>query len=296
MPSTSQTLVFGGYQTERFNSQTESMVPYGKVFGKTAMSDLTKSCGVEVVSTESSVDVIQQLMLTEAVQQSFGDTYFPFTAIFEEDTISGYKGKPLFVYRRLMRASSVDQTFPQFPDLDISPLYDFLPFPPGMDAEASRRLSFGLIVGSKKFAIKGREFYQSNFLEHFPSHQENAFGYNASYWSVSKEIYAWHMKERGLRHVVLIDGYKKIGRNHSDTSNGVKIYSLEETMQLLHEANAAGGSPPLPSQTDAPQETATSEAPVTEPTPQSIATESPNESSADSTVSPRLRRRTDSGT
>jgi hypothetical protein len=78
--------------------------------------------------------------------------------------------------------------------------------------------SFGLIVGSKKFAIKGREFYQSNFLEHFPSHQENAFGYNASYWSVSKEIYAWHMKERGLRHVVLIDGYKKIGRNHSDTS------------------------------------------------------------------------------
>lgn len=251
MPSTSQTLVFGAQSLERYDSKSDSMTPYGKITGKTAMTDLTRSCGIEIVTTECSVDVIEQLLVSDPVQLSYSDTFLPFNAIFEEHTIPGYKGKPTYIASRLIRAWPSDKPFPEVPELDISPLYELLPIPSGMDAEASRRLSFGLIVGSKKFAMKGKEYYQSNMLELVPSYQENSFGFSATYCSSSQQIFAWHMKERGVPQVILMDGFKRIGRNHSDSYFGLKVYSLEEVTKFLDQANAAGGSP-LPPSTESP--------------------------------------------
>lgn len=263
MPSTSQTLVFGAQILDRYNAKLEALVPYGKVFGKTAMTDLSKSCGVEIVTTEASLDVIQQLLISEPVQLSYSGNFAPFNAIFEEDTIPGYKGRPTYVARRLIRSWASDKSFPAVPDLDITPLYESLPYPPCMDTEASRRLSFGLLMGSKKFAIKSALHYQTNILERIPSNQEDAFGFSATYCSVSEAIYAWHMKERGVQQVVLMDGFKRIGRGHSDSFFGLKLYSLEEVLKLLDSANAAGGSPPLPATDAAPP---ASESPVAETT------------------------------
>jgi hypothetical protein len=49
-----------------------------------------------------------------------------------------------------------------------------------------------------------------------------------------------------------MDGYNKIGRSHADVFFGVKLYTLEETFELLGIADAAGGSPPLPTDETAP--------------------------------------------
>jgi len=94
---------------------------------------------------------------------------------------------------------------------------------------------------------------------------------------MSKEIFFWHMELRGEPSVVLLDGYNKIGRSHADTYFAVKLYSLEETLKLLDDANAAGGSPPLSATESATDSTvdstpdaspaASTSAPVTEEKP-----------------------------
>lgn len=257
MPSTSQTLVFGAYEDQRYNAKAEALVPYAKIINKTAMTDPVLSCGVEIVTTESSIEVLQQLLTSEPVQLSYSGTFAPFNAIFQEDTIPNYKGKPTYIASRLIRAWASNKPFPEVPDIDVTPLYESLPIPSGMDVEASRRLSFGLLMGSKKFSIKNKLHFQTNILERIPAHQENAFGFSATYASVSEGIWSWHMKERGVQQVILMDGYKRIGRNHSDSFFGVKVYSLEEVTRFLDEANTAGGSP-LPPSTEPPA----SESPV----------------------------------
>lgn len=276
MPSTSQTLVFGAYEDQRYNAKIEALTSYGKIINQTAMTDPVSSCGVEIVTSECSLDVLQQLLTSEPVQRSYSDTFAPFNAIFQEDMIPGYKGKPTFVASRLVRAWASDKSFPEVPDIDVTPLYESLPIPSGMDDQASRRLIFGLLVGSKKFAIKNKLHFQTNILERIPAHQENAFGFSATYPSVSEEIWSWHMRERGVKQVILMDSYKRIGRNHSDSFFGVKVYSLEEVTRFLDEANTAGGSP-LPPSTEPPA----SESPVApQPEPPQTPPAEPNPENA----------------
>ena len=247
MASSSQTRVFGGELKERIiDRKTDEREQYGVIYTQTAMTDYSKSCGLEVVNTASTADVITELLSSEPVQLSYSDEFKPFDVIFEEVMYPGYRNKPAFRAAGLVRAWASRLPFPLVPKIDVTPLYESLPIPDGMDIYASRRILFGVLVGSKKFVMSGKEFYQFNFLQLFDDSQPNAFGYSALYGSMSKDIFFWHMKERGAPSVVMLDGYNKIGRSHADTNFACKLYSLEETLKLLDDANAAGGSPPLP--------------------------------------------------
>jgi len=247
MASSSKTRVFGGEMKERVvDRQTNEKEDYGVIYTQTAMTDYSKSCGLEIVNTASTADVITELLSSEPVQLFYSGEYKPFDAIFDEVMYAGYKNKPAFRATRLVRAWASSQPFPATPMVDVNPLYEFLPVSEGMDIYASRRLAFGVLVGSKKFALNGKEYFQFNLLQPFDDSQPNAFGYSALFGSMSKDIFFWHMKLRGEPSVVLLDGYTKIGRNHADTFFAVKLYSLEETLKLLDDANAAGGSPALP--------------------------------------------------
>jgi len=247
MASSSKTRVFGGELKERIiDRQTNEKEEYGVIYTQTAMTDYSKSCGLEIVNTASTAAVITELLSSESVQLSYSGEYKPFDAIFDEMMYGGYKNKPAFRATRLVRAWASSQPFPVTPVVDVNPLYESLPVPEGMDIYASRRLAFGVLAGSKKFALTGKEYFQFNLLQLFDDSQSNTFGYSALFGSMSKEIFFWHMKLRGEPSVVLLDGYNKIGRSHADTYFAVKLYSLEETLKLLDDANAAGGSPPLP--------------------------------------------------
>lgn len=250
MASSSKMRVFGGELKERvIDRQTNEKEEYGIVYTQTAMADYSKSCGLEIVNTFSTPNVIVELLESDSVQLSYSGEYKPFDVIFEETMYSGYKNKPAFRATRLVRAWASSLPFPVTPPVDYTPLYESLPIPAGMDIYASRRLAFGVLLGSKKFSMSGKEFFQFNFLQPFDDSQPNAFGYSAQFGSMSKEIFLWHMKLRGEPSVVLLDGHNKIGRGHADIFFAAKLYSLEETLKLLDDANAAGGSPPLPTDT-----------------------------------------------
>ncbi len=247
MASSSKTRVFGGELKERvIDRLTNEKEEFGAIYTQTAMSDYSKSCGLEIVNTLSTSNVITELLESEPVQLSYSGQYKPFDVIFDETMYGGYKNKPAFRATRLVRAWASSLPFPVTPVVDVNPLYESLPIPEGMDIYASRRLAFGVLLGSKKFAMTGKEYFQFNFLQPFDDSQPNAFGYSALFGSMSKEIFFWHMKLRGEPSVVLLDGFNKIGRSHADTFFAAKLYSLEETLKLLDDANAAGGSPPLP--------------------------------------------------
>jgi len=272
MASSSKTRVFGGEMKERvIDRLTGETEQYGTVYTQTAMTDFSKSCGLEVVNTASTAGVITELLASEPVQLSYSGEYKPFDVIFDEVMYPGYRNKPAFRATRLVRAWASPQPFPITPEIDVNPLYESLAVPEGMDPYASRRLAFGVLLGSKKFAFNGKEFFQFNLLQPFDDSQPNAFGYSALFGSMSKEIFFWHMKLRGEPSVALLDGYKKIGRGHADTFFAVKLYSLEEILKLLDDANAAGGSPPLP---------------VTEPATDSTVDSTPDVSPAASTSAP----------
>jgi len=278
MASSAKAVVFGGESKQVYNFQRQEFEDKAMLYLQTAMTDLSRSCGVEVVHSPCDPSVITACMTSEPVHQSYIEGYRPFIAITRSQMYPGYKNKPAFKEVELCDAfpSPKHADFPILPDLDINPLYRLLELPSSVDHDAVQRLAFGIAVGLKKFVMNGKTFITCNML--VPADAgTTSFGYSALYASAVEPIYNFHMKSRGKPAIVLLNGYNKIGKNHSESYYAVEQYTLEDVEKLLGIEKSAGGSP-LPSAVDATPATATSERPVELPvdaTP--AASESPSD-------------------
>jgi len=278
MASSMKAVVFGGESKEVYDYQKQEFTNKSMLYTQTAMTDLSRSCGVEVVHSPCDSVVITACMTSEPVHQSYVEGFRPFMVITKSRMYPGVKNKPAFKEAELCDAfpSPKHADFPILPDLDINPLYRLLELPSSVDQDAVQRLVFGIAVGLKKFVIDGKTYTSCNLLVPVDA-GTTAFGYSALYASVVEPIYNFHMKSRGKPAIVLLNGYNKIGKNHGEAYYAVEQHTLEDVEKLLGIEKSAGGSP-LPSAVDATPATATSERPVELPvdaTP--AASESPSD-------------------
>lgn len=260
MPSSMKAVCFGGKTEEVYNYQRQEFESKSILFVQTAMSDLTRSCGVEVIHSPCEPQVIASCMTSDPVHQSYTDGFRPFTIITQSKMFpGGTKSKPAFKEVELCDAfpSPKHADFPILPSLNINLLYRLLELPDSVDVDAVQRLAFGIVVGTKKFAMNGNTYVTCNMLEPVDA-AATAFGYSALYASATESIYNYHMKLRGKPQIVLFNGYNKIGKNHTEAYYAVQQYTLEDIEKLLATENSAGGSP-LPPVTDA---TPASESPL----------------------------------
>lgn len=251
MPSVSKAVFFGGKTEEVYNYQREEFETKSLLYVQTAMSDLTRSCGVEIVHKPCTPDVIAACMTSEPVHQSYTDGFRPFVGITKSQMFPGAKNKPAFKEVELCDASpsSKHADFPILPALGINPLYRILELPDSVDSDAVQTLAFGILVGTKKYATNGKVYITCNMLEPVDA-GATAFGYSALYASATESIYNYHMKLRGKPQIVLLNGYTKLGKNHAESFFAVEHYTLEDVEKLLATENSAGGSP-LPPVVDA---------------------------------------------
>jgi len=263
MASSAKSVIFGGESKQVYNYQKQEFEDKAMLYTQTAMSDLSRSCGVEVIHSPCLPSVVAACMNSEPVHQSRVEGIFrPFVVITKSQMYPGYKNKPAFREVELCDAfpSPKHADFPSLPDLDINPLYRLLELPSSVGQDAVQRLSFGIVVGVKKFVINGTTYITCNMLE--PADTTiTSFGYSVLYASANEAIYNFHMLSRGKPQVVLFNGYNKIGKNHVEAFYAVEQYTLEDVEKLLGIEKSAGGSP-LPSAVDATPATATSERPV----------------------------------
>lgn len=251
MPSSMKAVVFGGESKQVYDYQKQEFATKSVLYVQTALSDLTRSCGVEVVHSPCEPQVIASCMTSDPVHQSYTDGFRPFIVITKSKMFPGAKNKPAFREFELSDAfpSPKHVDFPILPTFDINPLYRLLELPDSVDADAVQRLAFGIVVGTKKYAIDGNVYITCNMLEPVDA-GATAFGYSALYASATESIYNYHMKLRGKPQIVLFNGYNKIGKNHTEAYHAVEHYTLEDVEKLLATENSAGGSP-LPPVVDA---------------------------------------------
>lgn len=244
MASSMKAVTFGGKSEEVYNYQKQEFETKAVLYTQTAMTDLSRSCGVEVIHSPCDPSVVAACMTSEPMHQSYVEGFRPFYVITKSQMYPGPKNKPAFKEIELCDAfpSPKHADFPILPDLDINPLYRQLELPGSVDQDAVQRLSFGIVVGVKKFAMNGKVYITCNMLEPVDA-GATAFGYSALYASANEAIYNHHMKFRGKPQIVLFNGYNKVGKNHVEQYYAVDQYTLEDVEKMLGIEQSAGGSP-----------------------------------------------------
>lgn len=266
-------VVYGGESKQVYDYQKQEFADKALLYTQTAMTDLSRSCGIEVIHSPCDPSVIAACMTSEPVHQSYAEGFRPFYVITKSQMYPGHKNKPAFKEVELCDAfpSPKHADFPILPDLDINPLYRMLELPDSVDQDAVQRLSFGIVVGVKKFAMNGKVYITCNMLEPVDS-GATAFGYSALYASATEVIYNHHMKLRGKPQIVLFNGYNKIGKNHVEQYYAVDQYTLEDVEKMLGIEKSAGGSPlpvtdATPPVSESPVEPSVDATPPSEPEP-----------------------------